>query len=294
MNIEQLQYFIEVADSGSFSEAAERLFTTQSSVTKHIQALEKELCISLFDRSRRKICLTEAGELVLKDAKEMVDLHARMLHCIENYTHRSDQQLKIASIPVMAQYDITGLVAAFSDRHPDVHLSIQEIEGIDMISKLKNQEFDFAFMRIEHLDEGFVSVPICTDQLSVVLAANHPLAGRETIALEELSGEQFLLLNQWTLLYDICVQACQNAGFMPQVKYTGTRMDTILGLIGMNQGISLMMNYAASRIHQENICIIPLKEEIQSTVGLARLKNRHLSAAGKDFWKFVSARSEIK
>jgi DNA-binding transcriptional LysR family regulator len=62
----------------------------------------------------------------------------------------------------------------------------------------------------------------------------------------------------------------------------------------MNQGISLMMNYAASRIHQENICIIPLKEEIQSTVGLARLKNRHLSAAGKDFWKFVSARSEIK
>jgi DNA-binding transcriptional LysR family regulator len=193
----------------------------------------------------------------------------------------------------MAQYDITGLIAAFSNKHPDVQLLIKEIEGIDMLSKLKNQEFDFAFMRIEHLGEEFESVPICTDQLSVVLAADHSLAGREAIALEELSGEQFLLLNQWTLLYDICVQACQNAGFMPQVKYTGMRMDTILGMIGMNQGISLMMNYAASRIHQENICIIPLKEEIPSTVGLARLKSRHLSTIGKDFWKFISARAEM-
>jgi DNA-binding transcriptional LysR family regulator len=287
MNMEQLRFFIEVAESGSFSEAAVRLFTTQSSVSKHIQALEKELHVSLFDRSKRKIVLTKAGEIALKDSKRILSLERHLLSSIEEYTHQVNQELKIASIPVMAQYDITGLIAGFSNAHPEIHLSIQEIEGIEIAKRLKKQEFDFAFMRTDHLDHSFESVPIFRDRMAVVLPKEHPLANQSQVSLEQLSKENFLLLNQSTLLYDISTQACKAAGFLPKVTYTGTRMDTILGLVGRNQGISLMMTHAVSNVHHDSICIIPLRETIESTIALVRLKKRPLSEEDNTFWKFV-------
>jgi DNA-binding transcriptional LysR family regulator len=293
MNMEQLKYFIEVVECGSFSEAAELLFTTQSSVSKHIQALERELHITLFDRSKRKIKLTETGELVLKDARNMIEIHEHLLHSIEEYRHQMGQELKVASIPVMAQYDITGLIANFSTARPEIHLDIQEIEGIEIARRLKKQEYDLAFMRIEHLDDTFESVPIFQDRMAVVLSTKHPLADRKELSLADLSEENFLLLNQSTLLYDVSMEACRNAGFVPHVIYKGMRMDTILGLIGRNHGISLLMNHAVSYVVQKNIKIVPLKEKLESTIGLVRVKNRPLSGAGRDFWNFVLFQSGI-
>jgi DNA-binding transcriptional LysR family regulator len=287
MDIEQLNYFIEVADCGSFSEAAARLFTTQSSVSKRIHALETELSVELFDRSRRQIQLTEAGTVALADARSLVKAYRQMMHSVEVYRQRSAQQLRIASIPVMAQYGLTGLVAQFSDCHSEINLSIREIEGIDIVQCLKKQEFDLAFMRTEHMDDSLACVPIVIDHLSVVLSADHPLAHYRQLSLRQLSGEAFLLLNQWTLLYDVCIHACEQAGFTPNVTYTGTRMETILSLIGRNQGISLMMDYAVSHAYQENIRIIPLQEEINSTIGLVYLKKRPLSDPASVFLEYI-------
>jgi DNA-binding transcriptional LysR family regulator len=294
MDMEQLNYFIEVADCGSFSEAAVKLFTTQSSVSKRIQSLEKELQTTLFDRSRRQIRLTEAGELLLIDARVIINQYRQMLHSLEKYKHQMVQKLNIASIPVMVQYNLTGLVALFSDMHSEFQVSIQEIEGIDIAQRLKNEEFDLAFMRTEQLDDSFSCVPITRDHLSVVLSANHPLAEQKRLSLEKLSGEKFLLLHPSTLLYDVCVRACKRAGFTPNVTYTGMRMETILSLIGQNQGISLMMDHAVSHIHQENIRMIPLEEEILSTVGLVFVKNRTLSESAKCFLDYVKEKVSFR
>jgi DNA-binding transcriptional LysR family regulator len=193
----------------------------------------------------------------------------------------------------MAQYDITGLIANFSTARPEIHLDIQEIEGIEIARRLKKQEYDLAFMRIEHLDDTFESVPIFQDRMAVVLSTKHPLADRKELSLADLSEENFLLLNQSTLLYDVSMEACRNAGFVPHVIYKGMRMDTILGLIGRNHGISLLMNHAVSYVVQKNIKIVPLKEKLESTIGLVRVKSRPLSGAGRDFWNFVLFQSGI-
>lgn len=292
MTIEQLHCFLAVVDTGSFSEAAERLFTTQSSVSKHIQALEKELNVTLFDRSKRKSRLTEVGELLLEDVRHISDLHQHLIQTAAKYTLESERELRIASIPVMAQYDITGLIADFSNQYPDVRLNIQEVEGVDIAARLKNQEFDFAFMRTEYLDRGFASIPILHDHLAVVLSDQHPLADRAQLSLSDLKAEKFLLLGPTTLLYDVSIQACKAAGFTPNVIYTGTRMDTILGLIGRNQGISLMMDHAVSYVHQPNIRIVPLAEQICSTIGLVRVKNKPISNLGRAFWNSIYSNLE--
>lgn len=292
MNMEQLECFAAIADSGSFSEAADRLFMTQSSVSKYIQALEKELNVSLFDRSRRKCRLTEAGELILEDVRVILKTHRHLTEAAAEYADRREQELRIASIPVMAQYDITGLIADFSKRHPRARLQIREVEGIDIAGCLRTGEFDFAFMRTEQLDDRFAWIPVADDRLAAAVGTEHVLSGRKSLSLSELQHEKFLLLGRSTLLYEVGVKACEERGFTPDVVYTGARMDTILGLVGKNQGVTLMMQRAASRVARQDVVIIPLEEEIKSMIGLVRVRCRHLTGPGKIFWDYIKQKAQ--
>lgn len=116
MDIQQILYFLEVVQSGNFSAAAENLYTTQSSVSKNIKSLEKELDVQLFDRSKRQIQLTEAGRLVLNDARAIAGAYNQLIHTVSNFQLQNQDILTIAGIPVMAQYNITGMLSVSNDR----------------------------------------------------------------------------------------------------------------------------------------------------------------------------------
>ena len=128
MDIQQIQYFLEVVQSGNFSAAAENLYTTQSSVSKNIKSLEKELDVQLFDRSKRQIQLTEAGRLVLNDARAIAGAYNQLIHTVSNFQLQNQDILTIAGIPVMAQYNITGMLSDFQTAFPNIKLQIEEAE----------------------------------------------------------------------------------------------------------------------------------------------------------------------
>lgn len=288
MNTDQLKSFLAVAQTGSFSEAAAQLYITQSSVSKHIQSLERELGTALFDRSRRKISLTPAGEQALAEAQRMNTAYLRLLEAVRNAADEKETALRVASIPVMAQYDITGLLADFSARRPEICLEILEMEGIDMVNRLERREIDLAFLRISETEGNLDTLPLFEDRLSVVLSENHPLASREEISLRELSDEKFLFMSRGTLLYDLCVRVCREHGFAPRVIYTGTRIENILSLVRNNHGISLMMRQAVTYMHHEGTRVVPLKEETVSVIGLAKLHGERLNAAGRALWAYAA------
>lgn len=254
MDIQQIQYFLEVVRSGNFSVAAENLYTTQSSVSKNIKSLEKELNIQLFDRSKRQIQLTEAGKLVLKDANAIVQNYENLLHTVSTYQLRKKATLTIASIPVMAQYDITELLADFQNLHPEIKLQIEETE---------------------------------TSHLAAVVPPKHPLSKKKQVSVSELRNENLLLLSKSTLHYDKITEICRQRGFEPRVIYTGTHMDNILDLVSKNHGISLLMQHAVEYLHHPGVVIIPLKEEFTSAIALACNDYRQLSPTGKLFWNYV-------
>ena len=287
MNILRLKYFIAVAENGSFTEAAELLYTTQSSVSKQILALEKELGVRLFNRTSRKIELTPQGGIVLEHAKKLAAGYDDMMARLSAYEQTCKGYLSIASIPVMAQYRITSIFAGFNRLFPHITLNIEEMETCDIPAALENGSYDLAFMRSEMLDISYETTAVCRDRLAAVLPCGHRLSRKEAISLEELKDEPFLLLNKGTLLYSFCLDACKKAGFTPKVAYTGTRMENIAELVVQNMGISLMMEQAVSYLQNHDIRIIPLSEQIESCISLARLKKREMSPAAASFWKYV-------
>lgn len=291
MNILRLNYLIAVAESGCFSEAAEQLYTTQSSVSKQIMALEKELHVRLFDRTSRKVELTEQGKIVLSHAKKLTAGYNDMMAQLSAYEQSCRGHLSIVSIPVMAQYQITSILADFNRLFPDITLNVKEMETFEMLSALENGSYDLAFMRSEMLDDSYETSNICKDRFAAVLPLNHPLSSRKEISLCELKDESFLLLNKGTLLYSSCINACQKAGFSPKVTYTGTRIETIVELVIQNMGVSLMMEQAVSYLQNQMIRIVPLTEHIDSYISLVRLKNRTMSPSAAAFWNYVKSRN---
>jgi len=287
MNILSLKYFITLAATENYSETAEQLFTSQSTVSKQIISLEKELNTQLVDRTKRKIQLTSQGFIFLEYAKKIMANYDELYDHLASCSNYDAGSLSIASIPVMAQYDITGKVAAFKKAYPNIHLVIDEREGSDIMAALKNREYDLAFMREEMLEVKCDILHICSDYLVAVLPLNHPLAHEKEISLLQLANENFLLLNKRTLLYTSCIQACQRAGFVPTVTYTGTRTENILELVSKGMGISLMMNRAVAYSHNTQMAVLPLKELIESNIALIRTDKKHMSPSARIFWDFM-------
>ncbi len=125
MDIRQIHYFLFIVETGSFSAAADEHFISQSSLSKMIIALEKELGVPLFDRSKRKVILTRAGETFLEHAKKINVAYKAMIIELDGFKSEMDF-FSIAAIPVIAQYGVTIYFAQFRDMYPEAKFTLND------------------------------------------------------------------------------------------------------------------------------------------------------------------------
>ena len=137
MNFEQIRCFIAAAEEPTFLDAAETLHITQSSLSKQIRKLEKELDIALMDRSRRKAALTEAGETFYREALVLVRQYDRMRSRMASCRAASEQILRIGALPVIAQYGLTARLKSFRDLHPNARIILDEAEEQELLEGIK-------------------------------------------------------------------------------------------------------------------------------------------------------------
>lgn len=286
MDIKQIRYFLSIVETGSFSATADDLYISQSSLSKQIIALEKDLDVQLFDRTKRQIALTDAGKVFHKHAMNFNKIHESMLVDLGQF--RKTPSLSIAAIPVIAQYGITSYVAQFKNAYPDIHLSLEEREASTVLPALSQHTYDLAFVRDYGIDaDQYATFEVVQDQLMVAVSRSHRLAGRKSLSLGELSDENFIMFNRGTLVYDIAVNACRAAGFEPRVFYSSLRGASIIGLVSSNSGVALMMEKVLDYYRNPGVVAIPLKEPIESRIVLTYLRNRELSKYARLFLRFV-------
>lgn len=283
MDFKQVEYFLAVAHSGSFSSAADDLYLSQSSLSKQIIALENELKVTLFDRSKRKIILTSAGQAFFPHAAQIAAACQAMLQDIREYRDDSPD-LAIVAIPVIAQYGIPAYIAQFNNRFPEVKTVLVEREAADILTALNTQHYNLALMRDNYLDpQLYDSVKICSDLMVAVISTRHPLAGRSTLSLAELANENFIMFDKGTVVHELAVEACQQAGFLPRIFYASLRIESVLSLIASNIGIAIMMKQIVDYHSRSDVVAIPLHEIIASNIVLAYPKNRKLSKPARAF-----------
>lgn len=286
MELKQVEYFIKVVETGSFSAAADELYISQSSLSKQIMALENELGFSLFDRSKRKIVITPAGKVLLSHARNLYSAYQAML--VEVAPYKTAPSLSIIAIPVIAQYKIASHIAQFKQANPEFQLALEEREAAAILPALNNHQFDLAFLRDNYLDKNIYNyIEVAHDHFQVILSRQHPLAGKPKLALAELTSENFIMFDKGTGVHELTVDACRAAGFEPRVFYASLRVESILGLVASNSGVALMMKKIFDYHKHPDVVAIPLKETISSNLVLAWLRNKKHSKATSKFIDFI-------
>ena len=147
MEIRYLKDFLVVAETQNFLEAAAILFCSQATLTKHIQRLELELGLKLFDRTTRKVSITKHGEMLLPYAQEITDLNERLTELVREAKNESQQTLTIGSIPALAQYNITELLVSFKKMNPQATINVIQAGSEELEDLLRQKNSDWQLNR---------------------------------------------------------------------------------------------------------------------------------------------------
>ncbi|HEL2051433.1 TPA: LysR family transcriptional regulator [Streptococcus suis] len=297
MDINRLKEFVQLAKTGNYLEAAENLFISQSSLSKHILSLEKELDILLFDRTTRRVRLTDAGRTLLKYAEEMLAIDYQWQTALLNLKDTSQQKLDIGTIPIMSAYGITDLISEYKKENPKTQLMVFEGETSLLKERVLAGQSELAFIRrvfptTEIADSELFSIRNFTrDYLVAVLPSEHPLANQDFIHLSELRNENFLFLHQQSILHQISLNACREAGFEPNIVYSGKRAENIVDLVAKGMGISLLMSKPVAYLNTSSyIKLIPVSPYIETEIAIYTKKGAKLSVAAQHFLQFSQNR----
>lgn len=292
MNIGYIREFVILVKEGNFLNAAESLFISQSSLSKHIQRMEYELGQELFERSKKKIELTMFGKEFFKCANELLSTYDGFQ---EKMKIQSDRNELSFAIPAQAyEYGINDILCTFDQNYSKCHIAFCECGSIEYHEMLRSQKVDFAF--IKHAtpinDSEIISVPYLTDRLVAVLPKDHPLANRKKISVSELVNEKMIgHYDANGVVSQITKQAFFDAGIPFKYDWNVSLGQSILDLVGRGMGISIRSKMATERLHFDNIAVIDLDKKYQIFISLLYLANREMTPEMQLFINFMLAHS---
>lgn len=301
MTFDQIQYFIAIAEQDTYFDAAEELNISQSALSKQIIKLEKELGVALIDRSHRKASLTPAGETFYQDALILQRQHLDMLTHLKKYQASDSHSLRIGTLPILTQYDLTILFREFTKSHPNIHLIIDEVEENDLKKGLLSDHYDLIICREQIIAElnllqsdtgkkrshtlDLFSVFLAEDELVAVLPADSPL--NAPVSLPELKTEPFLLMNRYTSVYRICQNLFENARIHPSILRTA-RVESIISAVAIGEGISLLPYSNFKLFQHKHIKTLSLEPKVQIPVVIIGNKKRMNSPVCQEFIHYIT------
>jgi DNA-binding transcriptional LysR family regulator len=250
--------------------------------------MEEELGCQLVDRSKRKITITEAGQIVLDYAEDIIVAYDSMIRELDALKKLPAPAITVVSLPVLAPYNIPALLAKFRATAPQVEINLKEAEANVILSELTHGDFELGLLRDIYIDHTqFNFIPVYEDEVIAVLPESHPLANRESIEVTELRGERFILPDQQTLLHQYYVEICQKRGLSPDIAYTSSHTEEILEMVASGMGVSLMMKAVVTYRRKETVRCVPLVSRVTSRIGFAWLRSARLSQWAKRFTEFL-------
>lgn len=259
MELRHLRYFVAVAEELSFTRAAERLCTAQPSLSQQIRDLEEQVGTLLLSRTRRKVELTEAGQVFLTEARLTLAQAERAVLRARHVGRKGNSTITIGFVPAAEVRIFPAILPRLRMRLPELSVELRSHPTIEQEKMLLDHEVDIAFLRKPVLSAGIASEVVLREALVVVLPAAHPLAQFEEISPEQLDGEAFVHTDpQYSgELYPIVEAYFAQHAVRPRVAQVATNALLNLNLIGMGLGIGLLPDYVTA-LTNPSICIRPL------------------------------------
>ena len=289
MELDYVNEFLILIDMPNLSEASDKLNVSESSLSRHIKALEDELGCPLFDRTSRAFKLNKYGKMFLPYARDLVALRKRSITVLQD-AHRHDSM----SVQLVSNYHIGDMLEAFFRAYPDFMTTQIESPFDEEAIKhqLRNHECTFAFVIGFHDTAAEFQTRVFREDSDVaVVPADHRFASRREISLAELRDERFVSFRGGSY-GDICIKKlCHNAGFAPMITLTNDTGFAIVRSVGRGLGVSILHKNSlfTTGADLSNVAILDLVPRHSFTVSLVYRKGTHFSEAEQIFFDFCTS-----
>lgn len=280
LELRHLNYFKILATELHYRRASELLFISQSALSQQIKQLEQILKVTLFDRSNKKVVLTDAGTLFYRDVEQVMNkLETAVVH-LKLYKEGNTGQIGIGFVASAMESVLPSLLKKFNTDCPNIKFQLDELSNSDQLVALQNESVDLGFMRSNHLPEGFTSQKVYTETFSLVLPENHPMVKAKFKHIGQLKDEFFILFpnEQSQLYYQQILSLCADQGFAPKVAHRSIHAPTIFRLVENGMGLSIIPTSLAAG-NYPNIRFIELKGIPQQTSLYAVWKKENTNPA---------------
>ncbi len=260
MEIAQLETFLQVAEHGSLSRAAEVLGLTQPTLSARVQALERDLGHQLFERRGRGLRLTEAGRALLPYAERTLLAMREGREAVSLSGHPSRGRLRIGTARVIGAYALPGILAGFRAEYPGIELTILTGRSHEVLQMVLNQEVHVGLGRaLSHPEVE--AVYLYEEEIVFVTHPDHPLARRGSAAISEIALEPLILYDKDSTYYVLITRVCREAGILPRVTMNLDSVEATKKMIEGGLGVSFLPYSAIqSELATGTLVWVPLSE----------------------------------
>ena len=289
MERNQLRYVVETARYGNITKAAEALHISQPSLSAQIILLEKELGISLFERTKKRVYLTEAGEAFVHQAEQILNSMDSLKLTMNEYAEEKRGSLKIGLLPIMTPIGLVDMLAEFREEFPDFDLSVSEAGSRVLIEKTIQNETDAAIviMRDTETVQDLHSVLLKESLFAAAVPSDHRLAVHKTLKTEDFYDEQ-LILPQGTFNLQNMILDRLNAKAIPYHLFVScSQTETCFALASNHFGITFCSMEMAEHCQYKNLIFIPVEDIPLRKIWLVYKKTPEYHPALNEFINFV-------
>ena len=249
MTLTELKYVVAVAEARHFGQAAERCFVSQPSLSAAVKNLEEELGVQLFERSKRGVFLTEAGEQIVAQARRALEEAERVKTVARQGRNPLKGVLRLGIIHTIAPYLLPDLVGALRHSAPEMPLDVEENTTATLDRMLRAGELEAVILALPYEGPGIETAPLYEERFRVVAPAKHPLTRRKSLAVEELDAGELLLMPVGHCFRDQVLDACHEFSRPPEAGRQGNSLETLRSMVASGLGVSVLPATALTPRH---------------------------------------------
>ncbi|WP_312693777.1 LysR substrate-binding domain-containing protein [Caproiciproducens sp.] len=259
MTMIQLAYYVEVVKQRSFTKAAEKLFVSQSTLSKSIRALENEFQAEFIGRRAKDLLITQDGLAFYEYATKLLDYYHTQTQELEQRLRCAGGTLTLGLPPSAGTIYFSSLIYQFRQAYPETDLQITEITSKSIRDLVDDGTLDLGVVIEPFSDSKFYSQTVFHSEAVLVVPNQHPLADKSCVDFGALGAERLLMVSPDYMYYDVMLERCKAAGFKPNIVFESSQWDLLLEMVANNQGVSILPKPLIDKLYAGRVCQLHLK-----------------------------------
>jgi DNA-binding transcriptional LysR family regulator len=284
MDINQLEVLIAVANERGFSRAADKLYRTQPAISQAIRRLEEEVGEPLFDRSSKDGTLTASGQVLLKYAQQIMNLRRDAKLAVKELKDLQRGKVTLGANEYTVMY-LLPVISVYRVRHPHIKIEVKRDLASRIPSEVLKRDVEIGIVSFRPHDPALQTVSVATDELALIVAPNHPLAGKKIVSVRELGVESFIAHNVRSPYRERVVQTFEKHRTPLNISMELPTLEAIKRFVEQGMGVALVPRLAAqAEIGRGQIAALTVREmRLERKLYLIYRKGAKLSHAARAF-----------